>query len=249
MTFEVVQWEQPSQFEKESIETRAAAIEVPSYIQPYGISYFLARKTTEIPSQIVVSFQFERCRGLSTWGKDWNQEVDMSDSSDPHGAADFHMEEIRWQKDGEGIAVKVTSGFTSNVTLCIVKLEQKMPSALSIPNSQRSTSIGSGGALLEQVIDLVAAGELRDYRKTAHILHTDMSTYGKLRGHYLYDGGGIPNRLIPGTNSGAFTYSANDTGWVSANAFIYSPRRAPKTAQLSIPIDTFTNCISPENQP
>ncbi len=98
------------------------------------------------------------------------------------------------------------------------------------------------------MIDLVAAGDLRDYLTTARILHTEMSTYGSLRGRYLYDGGAVPERLVPGTNSSMFGYSANDTGWVNMSTFVYvPPRRGPRTVQLSIPVDTATNCVSPES--
>jgi hypothetical protein len=37
------------------------------------------------------------------------------------------------------------------------------------------------------MIDLVVARDLRDYLTTARILHTEMATDGKLRGHRLYD--------------------------------------------------------------
>jgi hypothetical protein len=216
---------------------------VPSYIRPYGISYSLSRKTKEDTTQIRIMFEFRRCRGLSTWGKDWNQAVKIDDSMDPHGLAAFHTEAIRWQEAGEGIVLMVTTGVG-----CSVQLEQKKQGALPIPYPSQSKTLGPGTELLEQVIDLVAAGDLRDYLTTARILHTDMSTYDRLSGHHLYDGGAIPERLIPGTNSRAFIYIANDTGWINRSIFFYvPPQPGPRTVQLRIPVDTVTNCISPES--
>jgi len=242
LTLEVVQWEHSVQYQKQSIETDALATEAPSYMLPYGIDYFLWRNTAENTSRIRITFEFQPCRGLSAWGKDWNTPVRIDDTMDPHGAASFHTEEIRWGQDGEGIAFSVTTG-----TGCNVQLEQKRQGAMTIPNPPRSSPPGPGTELLEQVIDLVAAGDLRDYLATARILHTDMSTFGKLRGHQLYDGGAVPQHLIPGTNSGHFFYTANDTGWFQVRLFVYEPpRRGPRIADLQIPVDTLTTCIPPE---
>ncbi len=90
-----------------------------------------------------------------------------------------------------------------------------------IPEPPVEPPAGPGTELLEQVIDLVAAGDLRDYMTTARILHTDMSTYGSRRGRHIYDGGAVPERLVPGTNSSMFGYSANDTRWVNMSTFVY----------------------------
>ena len=70
---------------------------------------------------------------------------------------------------------------------------------------------------------------------------------GKLHGNRLYDGGAIPERVIPGTNTRFFMYFANDTGWIDAGAPIFMHRRAPRSATLWISVDMVANCISPES--
>jgi hypothetical protein len=224
------------------------AIEVPPYIRPYGISYALLSRTEENTTQIRITFQFQPCRGLRTWGGDWNQPVKIDDSMDPHGAASFHTEAIRWQQDEQGVALSVTEVSNSSSVECNVQLEQKKPGALSIQNPSRPSPSGPGTELLNQVIDLIAAGDLRDFQTTARIFHTEMSTNGELHGHDLYHGSATPQHLIPGTNSGTFIYYANDTGWINMSMFFYvPPQPGPRTVQLMIPVDTLTNCISSES--
>ena len=156
-----------------------------------------------------------------------------------------YSESIRWQQDPEGIVLE--RGTDSNGS-CLFTLTQNKRAAVSVPEPPTTTP-GRGTELLEQMIDLVVAADLREFLATAHILHTEMSTYGEIRGHRLYKGGAIPENLIPGTNSRYFMYYANDTGWIDMSMLgVYSPpKRGPRTVSLWIPIDTAANCILPES--
>jgi len=244
LDLEVAQWEQQSRFQKEVIETRAMATRVPSYLRPYGTSYGLTRNTKDGTTRINFNFRIKSCPDLVLWGMNWSQEVKRSEGPSTDAGPYFWEQSIRWQQDADGI---VLERVTNSDGLCDFTLTQKKHAALSIPEPPATTP-GSGTDLLEQMLDLIVAGDLRDYLTTAHILHTELSTYGELRGRHLYDGGAVPERLIPGTNSGAFIYSANDTGWINMSIFFYvPPRRGPRTVQLTIPVDNISNCISPES--
>lgn len=243
LELEVVEWEKPSNLQKESVETRAMAVGVPSYLWPYGFSYILTRIAQEGTSRINISFNIKSCPDLRRWGIDWNQPVRMSQGKSPDAGPDYEEQSLRWQQNAEGIGLERTT--TSNGS-CDFRLTQKTHATLSIPEPATKTP-GPGTQLLEQVVDLVVAGDLRDYMTTAHILHIELTTYGKLHGHRLYDGSAIPDRVIPGTDTRFFDYSVNDTGWTNADPLVFSRRRGPRSAGLGISVDTVTNCISPES--
>jgi hypothetical protein len=245
LKLEVLKWEQPSPGERDSFETHAVASAVPSYIHPYNINYRLYRKTKDGATRIDFSFGLKSCPDLSLWGIDWNQQVQKSEGMAMDAVVAFWGESIRWQQDAEGIVLERSTDSNGS---CLFTLTQNKRAALSVPKPP-ATPVGPGTELLEQMIDLVVAADLREYLATAHILHTEMSTYGEIRGHRFYKGGAIPESLIPGTNSRYFRYDANDTGWIDMSILgVYSPpKRGPRTVSLWIPFDTATNCISPES--
>jgi hypothetical protein len=243
LDLEVVQWEKPSSFQKAAIETHAMATRVSSYLVPYGTSYSLTRNTKDGTTQISVRLRIKSCPDLTTWGTDWNQQVQSSQGISTDAGPMYWEQSIRWQQDAEGIVLE--RSIDSNGS-CQFTLTQKKHTALSVPEPPAITP-GPGTELLEQMIDLVVAGDLRDYLTTARILHTEMSTYGKLRGHRLYDGGAMPERVITGTDTRFFIYYVNDTGWINTSPFVFSRRRGPRSARLWISVDTIANCISPES--
>ena len=243
LDLEVVQWEKPSSMQKQSIETEAMATGVPSYLAPYRMSYSLSRNTKDGTTGIWLSFAIKSCPDLSPWGIDWKQQVKTSESVSTDAGPIFSRQSIRWHQDAEGIVLERTTDSNGS---CGFTLTQNKHAALSVPEPPATTP-GPGTVLLKQMIDLIVAGDLRDYLTTARILHTEMSTYGKLRGHRLYDGGATPDRIIPGTDTRLFMYFVNDTGWINTNPFVFSRRRGPRSASLWIAVDTVTNCISSES--
>lgn len=245
LTFEVLEWENSSQFQKELSASSAVATAVPSYINPYDISYSLLSNTKTGTTLIRLMFQFKTCRNLGPWGKDWNLPVVTGSGMATDGGPSYQSWEIRWQADEESIVFNEVA-----IDSCRVDLTQNKHAALSIsPPPPPATTPGAGTELVEQVIDLVAAGDLRNYLTSARILHTEMSTYGEVRAHQLYKGGARPGQLISGTHSRYFLYYANDSGWIDTSILgIYSPpRHGPRTVQVEIPVDTAANCISPES--
>jgi hypothetical protein len=245
LKLEVLKWEQPPVGERDSFETYAVASAVPSYIHPYNINYRLYRKTKEGATQIDFSLGVKSCPDLSLWAIDWSQQVQKSEGMAMDAALAFSSESIHWQQDAEGIVLERSTDSNGS---CLFTLTQNKRAALSLPEPPTTTP-GRGTELLEQMVDLVVAADLRDFLATAHILHTEMSTYGEIRGHRFYKGGATPENLIPGTNSRYFRYDANDTGWIDMSMLgVYSPpKRGPRTVSLWIPIDTAANCISPES--
>jgi hypothetical protein len=245
LDLEVVQWEKASSRQKESIETHAMAKGVPSYLIPYGTSYRLIRNNKDGTTRINFSFAVKSCPDLSRWGMDWNQQVYTSEGMATDGGPASRSESIRWQHDVEGIVLKRVADSNGS---CSFALEQDRHAALSVPEPPTTTP-GSGTELLEQVIDLVVAGDLRDYLATARILHTEMSTHGRLNGHRLYDGSATPEQVIPGTDTRSFWYYVNDTGWTETGGVVgvYTLQPSPRRATLRISVDTVANCISPES--
>jgi len=243
LDLEVVQWEKPSGIQKESIETNAMATRVASYLAPYGMSYSLSRNTKDGTTGMRFSFAIKSCPDLSPWAIDWNQQVKRAEDVTTDAGPIFSRQSIRWHPDAEGIVLERT---TDSKGFCGFTLIQNRHAALSVPKPP-ATRPGPGTELLRQIIDLVVAGDLRDYLTTARILHTEMSTYGKLRGNRLYDGGATPDRIIPGTDTRLFMYFVNDTGWIDTDPFVFSRRRGPRSASIWISVDTVTNCISSES--
>jgi hypothetical protein len=245
LKLEVLKWEQPPVGARDSFETQAVASAVPSYIHPYNINYRLYRETKDGAAQIYFGLGVKSCPDLSPWGIDWSRQVLKSEGMAMDAVLAVSSESIHWQQDAEGIVLE--RGTDSNGS-CTFTLTQNKRAALSVPKPP-TTIPGRGTELLEQMVDLVVAADLREFLATAHILHTEMSTYGEIRGHRLYKGGAIPDNLIPGTNSRYFRYDANDTGWIDMSILgVYSPpKRGPRTVSLLIPVDTAANCISPES--
>jgi hypothetical protein len=239
LTLEVTDWEIPSF--ANSVESTAIATVVPPYFHAYGTSYQLRKNTEERTTLINVNLGIRSCPSIGPWGIAWNQHVEessgMADDMETLGST----ETIRWQQDPEGVVLRhdVIGGG------CIFMLQQKKHAALSLPKPPAPTP-GPGTQLLEQVIDLVAASDLRDYDRTGRIFHVKMSTYGELRGHRLYNGGAVPEQIIPDTVSSFFAYDVNDTGWLSAGHPINQRRRIAKTASIWMYVDTTTACISPD---
>jgi hypothetical protein len=240
LELEVVEWQQPSILPKGLLETRVIAKEVPSYLPAYGTLYELKQNTGDGKTQIYVLFDILSCPDLSPWGKAWNQQVASSEDTATDGGPEFMTETIRWDKNPEGIVLQRTVG-----PFCQFTLTQHTHAALSVPRPPESKP-GPGTELLEHIVDLIAAGDLRDYMRTAHILHTTMSTDGKLRGHWLYEGEASPSSIIPGTDTSFFMYYVNDSGWINrTGGLMYDHHRGPRTARLWISVDTVTTCISP----
>jgi hypothetical protein len=245
LKLEVLKWEQPPVGERDSFETHAVASAVPSYIHPYNINYRLYRKTKDGATQIDFRLWVKSCPDLTPWGIDWNQQVHKSEGMAMDAVLAFSSESIHWQQDAEGIVLERSTDSNGS---CLFTLTQNKRAALSVPEPPTTTP-SPDTELLEQMIDLVVAADLREFLATAHILHTEMSTYGEIRGHRFYKGGAMPENLIPGTNSRYFRYDANDTGWIDMSILgVYSPpKRGLRTVSLWIPIDTAANCISPES--
>lgn len=240
LKLEVMQWETPVR--KERLETQVMATGVPSYLAPYNLRYDLTRNTEDGTTRIKFFFYIKSCPDLERWGREWNHPVQAKTDGTMDGEHSSATQSIPWQQSGEGIVLQRTQVDEA----CFFTLEQTRVASLSIPKPP-TTPPGSGTELRDQMIDLAAAGDLRDYQRTARILHTEMSTHSELRGQLLYDGGAMPERIIPGTDTRFFLYEVDDTGWFDAGHPVFMHRRAPRTAMLWISVDPIANCISPES--
>lgn len=240
LELEIVDWEKPSA-QTESIDTHVVATRAPSYIYPYGIFYDLTTNTKDGTTRINLSFEMISCPDLVPWGKEWREEVQSSQGISSDDGPTNWNESIGWQQEPKGIVLTRSVSESS----CGFQLTQNRHVAISASQPTARTA-GPGTALLDQVIDVLVAGDLRDYLTTARIFHTGMSINGKLRGHRLYSGSATPERIIPGTDSRWFMYYVNDTGWIDIGAPVFIHRRGPRFARFWIYVDTAANCISPD---
>jgi hypothetical protein len=241
LELEIADWQKPSNAQTESIETHVIATRAPPYMRPYGVFYYLTTNAKDGTTRIHLSFETISCPDLVPWGKEWGEEVQSSQGLSSDDGPTFWNESIAWQQEPEGIVLARSVGDSS----CGFELMQNRRVAISVSHPPARTP-GPGTVLLEQVIDVLVAGDLRDYLTTARVFHTGMSSNGKLRGHRLYSGSATPERIIPGTDSRWFMYYVNDTGWVDIGAPVFIHRRGPRFARLWIYVDTAANCISPE---
>jgi hypothetical protein len=238
LELKIIDWELP--YVNDTVETRALATTIPSYLIPYGTSYQLVKNTREGTTQILADFNIRPCPSITAWGSSWNLQV-----QDSSGVADdmetyVSNQTLKWQPDPQAIVLQRTAIGDG----CFIELKQHEHVALSLPKPPTPTP-GPGTELLEQVIDLVVAGDLRDYLRTGRILHVEMSTSAELRGHRLYHGGAGAEQIIPDTIG--FHYYVNDTGWFVAGHPIFQRKRVPKWASLDMDVDTTTTCIPPEH--
>lgn len=237
---EVTQWQEPAILPKDRLETRVIATRVPSYLPAYGTVYALQKNLKDGTTRITLSFNIQSCPDVSPWGTSWNQKVSSTEGVATDGGPEFMTETLRWDENPEGIVLQRTVG-----PFCLYTLQQQTHADVSIPKPPAPTP-GPGTELLEHIVDLIAAGDLRDYLRTGRILHATMSTDGKLQGHWLYEGQASPLSIIPGTDPSFFLYYVNDGGWINRSGGLsYDHHRGPRTARLWISIDTLTTCISP----
>jgi hypothetical protein len=243
LDLEVVQWEKASAVQKGFTETAAIVKKVPSYLPAYGTFYNLKTNLKEGTTRIDFRFEIKSCPSPSPWGMDWNQQVQTAHGLSSDDGPAYGVETIRWREDVEGVVLERTTDSNGG---CSFTLAQNKHATFSVPKPPMTVP-GPGTELLEQVIDLVVAGDLRDYLATAHILHTELSTYGKLRGRLLYEGGAEPEQIIPGTDTRFFMYFVNDTGVIDVGAPVFIHRRGPRSARLSLSVDVVENCISADS--
>jgi hypothetical protein len=221
----------------QSIQARATATKTPSYIAPYNTNYLIAKNAKDGTTHIMFFLEVPSCPDLVPWGKDWNQKVEESNGVSTDDGPTFTNQWILWLQNPQG----VTLGRMQSDT-CGFTLDQKTTAAVSIPKPAVSMP-GPGTALVEQIVRLIVAGDLRDYLKTARIFHIRMSTKGQLRRHQLYEGNVDPAEIIPGTTSGLFMYFVNDAGRIF-EPFTGSHGGGPRTVRFWLSIDTRANCIS-----
>jgi hypothetical protein len=238
LELKIIEWELP--YGSDTVETRAEATTNPSYLIPYGTSYQLEKNTREGTTQILAHFNIRSCPSITAWGSSWNLQVQDSSGMADDMETNVSNQTLKWQPDPEAIVLERTAIGDG----CFLELKQHEHGALSLPKPPTPTP-GPGTELLERVIDLVVAGDLRDYLRTGRILHVELSTSAELRGHRLYNGGAEAEQIIPDTIG--FSYYVNDTGWFAAGHPVFQRKRVPKRASLDIDVDTTTNCISPEH--
>jgi hypothetical protein len=213
---------------------------IPTAIPPYLFASYLyydatvnAKKGT---TWVSLMFMSRPCPDIDRWAADWKQKVTEGVVMDAPG----FTAQIRWQ-GREGITLDFT--YMGDRSYCQGRLSQQKLTAVSFPKLHKRARI-PGRVFVERVIDIVSAGDLRDYRRTARILHTDLIPVGTVRRGLLYQGGALLGRVIPGSNPGPFMYDVDDTGWVSPPSFVQQPRHlAARIVSLWLPLDTDTLCI------
>ncbi|HEY4215127.1 MAG TPA: hypothetical protein VGM84_26875 [Steroidobacteraceae bacterium] len=242
--FKVVRSQAPVALPGEHPHRDVIATHAPSYAHPYGMFYDLTRNAARATTEIRFTLWMNSCPDLQPWAKDWNQEMRSETSVATDAGGTYYFEVVKWQNDPEGISVERMVGDDDS---CRFALQQNTHAALAFPESPTATP-GPGSQLLDEIVDLIVAGDLRDYRTTERLLHTAMSTSGTLRQHRLYKANVTPAQVIAGTDTRWFDYYANDTGWIETSPPLgYQRRRGSRSVKLSIYIDTDANCIASES--
>jgi hypothetical protein len=180
LDLKVVQWDSRAGARGELVNSQAIPTRVPSYLHAYHMSYQLTRNTQDGTTRIEFNFGMNSCPDLAPWGKDWSQTVDASVSVPSDDGPIVYSEAIDWQQDPDGVRLERRAA-----DLCEFSLWQSRHAALSVPQPSVTTP-GPGTELLDRFIDLVVAGDLRDYLRSARILGTEFSVDGKLRERRLW---------------------------------------------------------------
>jgi hypothetical protein len=217
-------------------QIRAIPTTIPPYLFASHLYYDAQVDSKKDTTWVSLIFTSRSCPDIYRWAADWKQKVTEGLVMD----ADGSTAQIHWQ-GREGITLDFT--YMGDLRFCDGRLGQQKRTVVSFPTpAKRARS--RGRVIVEQVIDLVSAGDLRDYRRAAHILHTNLVPVGSVRRGLLYNGGALLGRVIPGSNPGPFIYDVNDTGWVSPPSLISQPRHlAGRFVSLWLPLDTDTVCI------
>ncbi len=215
---------------------RAIATTNPPSLLASSLNYYAQYNESRQSSRLQLDFSPRSCLPLREWAKEWNIRVDRS--FDPHGAGE--SQELKWPGP-EGIRL---SNFYNSLGGCSAGLEQVVPRRVQF-RPPKSVKAAAGRLSIDQVVDLLAAGDLRNFLQVARILRTELIPLpGVAKGGLLYHGSIEMARVMPGVDPWMTAYYGDDTGWVAPPSFTAAPRAlAEREVTLQLMVDFESNCI------
>jgi hypothetical protein len=208
----------------------------PTFIYASGLSYDIRLDKAENTTIVSLKFNFRGCPNLGEWKKDWGlkrQPVGMFH----HGAG--YYDQIESTAFDVGFSITYYSG-DYNGGHCVGRLSQKFDRILTITPTANPQPISSTD-LVRKLVGILVSGDLRDDKKIAHILQTQLqkheaSTHRSTSFSLL--------TLLEGLNNGSFSYYMEDSSWKS-EAFD-SPRQklSERYVSLGFGVDAQLVCIN-----
>ncbi len=222
---------------KGMLSIRAIPTRSPSYLFATGLTYVAYVDTIAKKTHIELRFVPRACPNLRRLGEDWNLPTRDSELTDGAG----FDETMHWPGP-EGIDLTFTNPGMNACSATFTQVKNVVVSFPKPPKIKRS----SAGALVRQVVDLAVAGDLRDYHRSARILHTEFYAAPEVvRRGRLYHGDPLLGRVISGTDACCFSYHAEDSGWVAPPSFFAEARHlAERTVGFTLWLDTQSVCAA-----
>jgi hypothetical protein len=218
--------------DSQELRYETVVTESPSFVLASDLHYkvFVNKQTHQ--SDITLTLRPRKCPYVETWAREWKLEIRSSILHDGAGWSYF-------------ILPSTPNGIVLHEAQCQLDLTQTQAKIVSFPAPMTQSRDG-GQALAEQVVALIAAGDLRDVATTQRILQADLSVDPReLRNGKLFKASVLLKRVIPGMNPDGFSYSANDTGWQSPPQYYVLPQElSERRVDLALPLDTTWACLN-----
>jgi hypothetical protein len=215
---------------------RAIATTNPPSLLASSLRYEAQYSESRRSSRLQLDFSPRSCLPLREWAKEWSIRVDRS--FDPHGAGEW--QELKWPGP-EGIRL---NNFYSSRGGCSASLMQLVSRWVRF-SPPKSIKAAAGRLSIDQVVDLLAAGDLRNVQQVARILRTELIPLpGVVKAGLLYRGSVEMAQVVPGVDPWQTAYYGDDTGWVAPPSFTAAPRAlAEREVNLQLMVDFESNCI------
>jgi hypothetical protein len=215
---------------------RALATTNPPSLLASSLNYSAQYVESRQSSRLELDFSPRSCLPLREWAKEWNIRTDRS--FDPHGAGE--SQELKWPGQ-EGIRL---STFYNARGGCSAGLDQVVSRRVEF-RPPKSVKAAARRLSIDQVVDLLAAGDLRNFSEVARILRTELiPERGVAKDGLLYRGSIDMARVMPGVDPWRTVFYGDDTGWVAPPSFTAAQRAlAEREVNLQLMVDFESNCI------
>ncbi len=221
----------------DELHVRVMVTSNPPSMLAEGLGYTSETDDSKHQTQFQLHFIPRSRPDLRQWAADWNVKVTESMFTEAAGSA----ESIQWGGP-KGINIQA-SYFTGGGY--DIALTQRKDSAEPFSSHVKMDLIPPV-SLVRQVGALIAAGDLRNYVRTAKILDTTLNVDPEaMRNGRWYYGSAMLDSVIVGIDPSSFTYRIDEFGWVSPPAFFVVPAHlSNRTVDLNLGVDVYHVCVS-----
>jgi hypothetical protein len=176
---------------------------------------------------------------IRQWATDWGHKVTESMFTEAAGSS----ESIQW---GGSTTIKIDASYYTRggYNVCLTQAKAREPYS-----TQVASELIPPISLVRQVGALIAAGDLRNYVRTAKILDTTLNIDPEaMRNGHWYYGSAILDSVIVGIDPSSFVYRIDEFGWVSPPAFFVVPAHlSNRTVDLNLGVDVYHVCVAPRD--